>query len=396
MGNPTSYRGATATWFGRQLRSYTKGSTSVSYKYDENGLRTQKTVNGVVHDYYYVGDRLVYEKLGDEYEYFYCYDADGRLAMVERVIISSGAKGYFFTITNAQGDVVGIRSTTGAVIARYNYDAFGKLISTTDNSGNTLPSYSFAYQISVRYRGYYYDSETGLYYLQSRYYDPETGRFINADDVNYLGATGTQLSYNAFAYCENDVVNKVDPSGWDSYRISKQDFKFDRYGIKILTHYLIGKGKTLIIKDNKKWTEYLKSAKMCGCAGHKKYNSKLTLRQYIGSLIRKKKVNLPEKVFDKKTTKTQAAITNGEGIIGVNYLHGTNAKSGGLKLSIGLLLINNKKYYEVTVTWNDYIDPNFNYSSDSKKYSIAKRLPLVNPTAYTIRIIWTDYYLKLN
>lgn len=213
MGNPTSYRGATATWFGRQLRSYTKGSTSVSYKYDENGLRTQKTVNGVVHDYYYVGDRLVYEKLGDEYEYFYCYDADGRLAMVERVIISSGAKGYFFTITNAQGDVVGIRSTTGAVIARYNYDAFGKLISTTDNSGNTLPSYSFAYQISVRYRGYYYDSETGLYYLQSRYYDPETGRFLNADDVDYLGATGTQLSYNAFAYCENDVVNMADQSG---------------------------------------------------------------------------------------------------------------------------------------------------------------------------------------
>ena len=213
MGNPTSYRGATATWFGRQLQSYTKGSTSVSYKYDENGLRTQKTVNGVVHDYYYVGDRLVYEKLGDEYEYFYCYDADGRLAMVERVIISSGAKGYFFTITNAQGDVVGIRSTTGAVIARYNYDAFGKLISTTDNSGNTLPSYSFAYQISVRYRGYYYDSETGLYYLQSRYYDPETGRFLNTDAVDFLGATGTQLSYNAFAYCENDVVNKVDPSG---------------------------------------------------------------------------------------------------------------------------------------------------------------------------------------
>ncbi len=115
--------------------------------------------------------------------------------------------------TNAQGDVVGIRSTTGAVIARYNYDAFGKLISTTDNSGNTLPSYSFAYQISVRYRGYYYDSETGLYYLQSRYYDPETGRFLNTDAVDFLGATGTQLSYNAFAYCENDPVNYEDKTG---------------------------------------------------------------------------------------------------------------------------------------------------------------------------------------
>ena len=134
--------------------------------------------------------------------------------------------------TNAQGDVVGIRSTTGAVIARYNYDAFGKLISTTDNSGNTLPSYSFAYQISVRYRGYYYDSETGLYYLQSRYYDPETGRFLNADDVDYLGATGTQLSYNAFAYCENDPVNYEDKTGnakaWQQLGFKYSNSKVDK------------------------------------------------------------------------------------------------------------------------------------------------------------------------
>lgn len=143
MGNPTSYRGATLTWFGRQLKSYTKGNTSVSYEYDENGLRTQKTVNGVVHDYYYVGDRLVYEKSGDSYELFYCYDADGRLAMVQRVIISSGTTNRFFAITNAQGDVIGLRSTTGAVIARYNYDAFGKLISITDDSGNVLTGNSF-------------------------------------------------------------------------------------------------------------------------------------------------------------------------------------------------------------------------------------------------------------
>ena len=139
--------------------------------------------------------------------------------MVERVIISSGAKGYFFTITNAQGDVIGIRNSTGAVIARYNYDAFGKLISTTDDSGNILTGNSFATQINVRYRGYYYDSETGLYYLQSRYYDPETGRFLNADDVNFLGATKTLLSYNAFAYCENDVVNMQDYIGLIPYGI---------------------------------------------------------------------------------------------------------------------------------------------------------------------------------
>ena len=64
-----------------------------------------------------------------------------------------------------------------------------------------------------RYRGYYYDTETGLYYLQSRYYDPEVGRFINCDDVNYIGVTGTAISYNLFAYCENNPVNWKDNTG---------------------------------------------------------------------------------------------------------------------------------------------------------------------------------------
>ena len=71
---------------------------------------------------------------------------------------------------------------------------------------------------SVRYRGYVYDQETGLYYLQSRYYDPETGRFLNADDVDYIGYSGEDISYNAFAYCENNAVCGWDPSG--KYTIS--------------------------------------------------------------------------------------------------------------------------------------------------------------------------------
>ncbi|MGN0468448.1 MAG: hypothetical protein ACI4GY_06975 [Acutalibacteraceae bacterium] len=82
IGNPTTYRGATTTWFGRQMQTYEKGSNSITYKYDENGLRTSKTVNGVKYQYYYVADRLVYEQKGNEYTLFYRYDEAGQLSMV--------------------------------------------------------------------------------------------------------------------------------------------------------------------------------------------------------------------------------------------------------------------------------------------------------------------------
>lgn len=220
IGNPTSYRGATTTWFGRQLQSYTTGDNlSVSYSYDSNGLRTKKIVNGVEYDYYYVDDQLIYEKKGNEYELFYRYDTDGRLCLVVKNRISDNHKLYYYVITNTQGDVIEIHNGAGAIVAKYNYDSWGKLISVTNANGNSLSNSSFAYQISIRYRGYVYDNETGLYYLQSRYYDPETGRFINCDNPDYIGANDTFAGWNGFAYCENDPVNDTDPGGDLSQKI---------------------------------------------------------------------------------------------------------------------------------------------------------------------------------
>ncbi len=77
-----------------------------------------------------------------------------------------------------------------------------------------MASNSIAMLNSVRYRGYVYDSETGLYYLQSRYYDPETGRFLNADDVDLLGFRKNIFTYNSFIYCDNNTVNDSDPTGY--------------------------------------------------------------------------------------------------------------------------------------------------------------------------------------
>ena len=91
IGNPTNYMGATMMWNGRQLMSYSKDGTNVSYTYDADGLRTSKTVNGVKHNYYYVDGVLMYEK-NDVYDYYYRYDRDGRLAMIIRRRLSDNYK----------------------------------------------------------------------------------------------------------------------------------------------------------------------------------------------------------------------------------------------------------------------------------------------------------------
>jgi len=107
---------------------------------------------------------------------------------------------------NLQGDILGLFDMSGAQVVQYTYDARGKLTSTEGNMAGTLGSDN-----PFRYRGYVYDEETGLYYLRSRYYNPEWGRFINADTV--LGNVGGLLSHNGFAYCGNNPVVRADPLG---------------------------------------------------------------------------------------------------------------------------------------------------------------------------------------
>ncbi|OLA42150.1 MAG: hypothetical protein BHW36_07360 [Firmicutes bacterium CAG:24053_14] len=113
----------------------------------------------------------------------------------------------YYYVLNAQGDVVRIVDSSRNTVASYTYDPWGKIISSSGTLADINP---------LRYRGYYYDSETGFYYLQSRYYDPEIGRFINADSYASTDMVGL-LSTNMFSYCENNPVMRVDPTGkfWD-------------------------------------------------------------------------------------------------------------------------------------------------------------------------------------
>jgi RHS repeat-associated protein len=171
-----------------------------TYKYDADGIRTEKTVNGVTTDYTLEGTDVVFETDGTN-SIWYSYDGDGSLVSMEL----NGAKYYY--VFNLQGDVVGLTDGTGAKVVEYTYDSWGKIISTTGSMADTV-----GVKNPYRYRGYRYDSETGLYYLQSRYYDAEMKRFINADGIVDTG--NSVLSTNMFAYCENNPVNMSDPNGY--------------------------------------------------------------------------------------------------------------------------------------------------------------------------------------
>ena len=207
IGNMLTYNGASYTWMGRELRKITNGSNTYSYKYNADGIRTSKTVNGTTTEFFLNGSQILAQKTGDSVMRFF-YDSTGK-----RVGFANGTM-LFYYLYNVQGDVIAIvRAATGQIVATYSYDAWGKC-TVTNATG-----YAVGDKNPFRYRGYYYDTETGFYYVSSRYYDPEIGRFINADDIAYLGMGGL-TSYNLFAYCGNNPVMGYDPYGtfdWSSF-----------------------------------------------------------------------------------------------------------------------------------------------------------------------------------
>ena len=197
IGNPLAYyNGRQFTWKdGRQLKTVSGIGLYTSYQYDENGLRTQKLVvdtGTTVVDYFYEGSKLLaannyYGRLSDYMSFLYD-DFDNMVGFT-----LNGTSYYY--VKNLQGDVIGILDSTGTLVVQYTYDAWGKILSLTDDDGLAITNKShMAYLNPIRYRGYVYDEEIGMYYLQSRYYDPTTGRFINQDmaeiileDQGFLG-----------------------------------------------------------------------------------------------------------------------------------------------------------------------------------------------------------------
>ena len=175
------------------------GSQQITFEYNEDGLRQRKTVNGTDTDYFYNGSVLIGMQRGSS-KFLFSYDAAGNVVSVKY----NGNEYYY--VRNGQGDIVKLIDSTGTTVVEYIYNTWGKKVTTTGSLAGSLGLIQ-----PFRYRGYVYDFETGFYYLESRYYDPTTGRFISAD---VLLSTGQGvIGNNAYAYCLDNPANMCDDGG---------------------------------------------------------------------------------------------------------------------------------------------------------------------------------------
>ncbi len=199
QGNPISYLGHTLTWEkGRQLKSF----DGIQYKYNSDGIRIKKISNGIEHNYVLDGIRIHTETWGSN-TIQSLYDNEDAVCG----IIYNNKPFYFQK--NMLGDIIGIVDENASVVARYSYDAWGVCTVTQDSSECGIATIN-----PYRYRGYYYDTDTQLYYLQSRYYEPKIGRFISSDASECLGTENKILECNIFTYCKNNCVNLTDELGY--------------------------------------------------------------------------------------------------------------------------------------------------------------------------------------
>ena len=291
QGNPTGYLGHTLTWEkGRQLKSFDDNT----YTYNANGIRTSKNVESGEHIYTLDGTKILQERWNYDEETKTYMDILVPLYDNEESVcgVIYNEEPYYFH-KNLQGDVIAIVDKNGDIVARYTYDAWGACTIQSDSTGCCIASIN-----PFRYRGYYYDIETDMYYLQSRYYDPNTGRFINADDGTYIRSSEKTLLHCLFVYCENDCTNKTDETGYASLRVVGYGFQIEMsvgwatFGVE-LVWYIVSS-----IRRGRAW--YIPYVYLYGGGG---------LSSDLTSMISKITKN-PKMLFNpKKITKASASIS---------------------------------------------------------------------------------------
>ena len=199
---PTKYLDKRLKFEGKKLKEVTKNNKTSYFYYDEQGYLIKKIDgNGKATNFVYENGKLLYLKKDND-EFDFLYDENNLLYG----FILNKCDTYYY-LRDIFNNILGILGSQGEIIVSYEYDAFGKIINTEDLSSIQLGTIN-----PFKYKGYYYDEETELYYLKSRFYDANVGRFISSDSINYLD----QYSVNGlslYAYCKNDPINKYDPTG---------------------------------------------------------------------------------------------------------------------------------------------------------------------------------------
>ena len=213
IGNPIIIGNKILTWInGRQLNSYNDGINQITYKYNIDGIRTNKIVNNVETVYKLEGNNIIFEKNNNNVIYYIRGEANDLIGFKYNDNI-------YYYVKNIQNDIIGILDSNCNLIAKYQYDSYGNNILITDGSGNIIINNEHIANINpFRYRSYYYDKETNLYYLNSRYYSPTLGRFINAD--NYVVNGRGLFALNMYSYCNNNAIKSIDPNGNFSFIVS--------------------------------------------------------------------------------------------------------------------------------------------------------------------------------
>jgi|GEM_PF-5262972 len=226
LGNPTTYRDNTLTWTHlRNLASVQTPRGIVTFEYNNQNLRRRRTTQNQRIDYTWSNGKMISEthsivtgpnppiivnpnSIVATLDYFYGIDETPMGFILTTGQGPNTTHQIYYYVKNLQGDVVQVVGTNGQVVAEYAYDAWGnhEIVTSVGDVAHINP---------IRYRSYYYDNETSLYYLKSRYYDSETGRFINADAIQILELTKTDINgLNLFAYCGNDPINYIDHTGY--------------------------------------------------------------------------------------------------------------------------------------------------------------------------------------
>jgi len=233
IGCPTTYEGKSLTWTkGKLSRMFSgtlaTGTSSYNYTYNAFGQRVSRTYSYLPSNssavqigqlteynksyYYDHAGRLISENVSKAYysagstseSIVFLYDESGIIGIARTV--GSTTNAYYFQ-RNLLGDVVAIYDTSGNMVAKYLYDAWGNCTISSETT-----NYAVANANPIRYRGYYYDDDTGLYYCNARYYSPKWRRFISPDDTTYLNPK-TVNGLNLYCYCYNDPINYIDFSG---------------------------------------------------------------------------------------------------------------------------------------------------------------------------------------